>query len=412
MRLVEFLVGATAEGWSEFRTHRARVLMSLIGVAIAVLALTGVTAVGQVAQQSVTESLERQSGRPALLSIQPPYNPADGSINPATADAQEAAVVSAMKRYGIRYWSRTGYGTVNIALPAGPAMMSLQVVDVEWATMRRQRVAQGSWFRPSDADRLAPAIVIDTESWKMLGSPELATHPTVRITGPVATTAVVIGVVPGGSRDSFQGFMLPDPYQATQTPDSLQQFGSPTAYEAWVPPSRWKALRDRLASDLSRAAGDGAQVDVSRQDYAAGGGPDPLLLLKIVVGGAAGLLLLLAALGLVTISMVTVQGRVREIGIRRSFGATAGRVFFGVMMESVVATAAAGVVGVILAVLALKNPWVTDFLTTNAGLLDVPAFPFAAALTGLLISVGVGALAGLLPAIVAVRVKPIDAIRY
>jgi len=105
-----------------------------------------------------------------------------------------------------------------------------------------------------------------------------------------------------------------------------------------------------------------------------------------------------------------VRHRIREIGIRRSFGATAGRVFFAVMMESVVATVVAGVVGVALAVLIVKNPWVTSFVAS--GVEDVPAFPIEAALIGLASATAVGALAGLLPALVAVRVKVIDAIRY
>ena len=53
------------------------------------------------------------------------------------------------------------------------------------------------------------------------------------------------------------------------------------------------------------------------------------------------LILLLGALGLVNIAMVTVRGRIREIGVRRSFGATAARVFVAVMLESVVATVVA-----------------------------------------------------------------------
>lgn len=123
------------------------------------------------------------------------------------------------------------------------------------------------------------------------------------------------------------------------------------------------------------------------------------------------MILLLGALGLLNISFVTVRGRIREIGIRRSFGATAGRVLFGVMMESVVATLAAGAVGVAVAILLLKNPITTNFIVAQ-GLQDVPPFPLSAALIGLAASAGVGALAGLLPALVAVRVKPIDAIRY
>ncbi len=42
----------------------------------------------------------------------------------------------------------------------------------------------------------------------------------------------------------------------------------------------------------------------------------------------------------------------------------------------------------------------------------MPAFPIEAALIGLASATAVGALAGLLPALVAVRVKVIDAIRY
>ena len=43
---------------------------------------------------------------------------------------------------------------------------------------------------------------------------------------------------------------------------------------------------------------------------------------------------------------------------------------------------------------------------------DFPPFPAEAALLGMVAATAVGALAGLLPALVAVRVKVIDAIRY
>lgn len=43
---------------------------------------------------------------------------------------------------------------------------------------------------------------------------------------------------------------------------------------------------------------------------------------------------------------------------------------------------------------------------------DVPPFPLDAAFLGLAVSVGVGALAGVLPALLAARVKIVDAIRF
>jgi putative ABC transport system permease protein len=159
-----------------------------------------------------------------------------------------------------------------------------------------------------------------------------------------------------------------------------------------------------------RAELPGLQVDAHRDDYMAWGGEDPIGPIKWVIIGIAGIILLLGALSLLNIALVTIKQRIREIGIRRSFGATTGRVFFSVMMESVVATVVAGVIGVLLAVAAVKNPLVEKYVLQ--GIDDVPPFPLSAAFLGLAVALAVGTLAGILPAMIAARVKIIDAIRF
>jgi putative ABC transport system permease protein len=189
----------------------------------------------------------------------------------------------------------------------------------------------------------------------------------------------------------------------------MQMWGPPL-YEAWVPPELSDQLSELLRADIAGSLGEGWQTDVSRNDYLSWGGDyDPLLPVKLMVGGVAGLVLLLGALGLLTISLVTVRYRIREIGIRRSFGATGGRVFFAVMMESVVATFVAGGVGVLAAVLLSRLDIVREYLLQGAQ--DTPPFPWEAVVVGLVASTVVGALAGLMPALIATRVKVIDAIR-
>lgn len=400
------IVGAFSEAWAELRIHKTRVLLSLIGVAVAVTAITSVVGLGAIAQQATTESYERNSGRPASVFISA-YNPASGEQ--PDADTMTVPFDTAVERYSVNWSTRTARAQVPVQFVDGVTQIDATIVDPDYGTMHRVKLKHGSWFVDSDAGRLAPALIVNEVVWNRMGSPDLASHPIVRLDGRNPVTAVIIGVTPSASFETFpMMFMLTDAYSQLATPE--QRATAYTQFEMWVPPEISDRLAPLIKRDIAGALGEGWMVDVSRQDYLAFGGDDPLLPLKLLVGGVAILVLLLGALGLVNISLVTVRQRIREIGIRRSFGATAGRVFFAVMMESVVATVAAGVIGVFLAVLIVTSPMVTDLI--GQGITDVPAFPIEAALIGLGAATLVGSLAGLLPAIVAVRVKVIDAIRF
>jgi len=407
-RLWNGLVGALAEAWGELRVHRARVLLSLLGVVVAVAALTGVVAAGAIATQASTESLERASGRPATLYVSA-YNPETGEM--PKPEVLTAAFQDTMKRYDVRYTSRVLWGGFAVQFPDGVLDVQAIGVDAPYASMHRIRMVAGSWFRPRDVDRLAPAVVISDEVWQHLGRPALSTHPTIRIVKPAGSVdAVVIGVSPAQSTDgSYQSvYVLADDFGKLVWQDP--QYPTIPNYEAWVPLGIADELMSRIQRDIAGALGTDWIVDVNRQDYLAYQIEDPLATLRIIVTGIALLVLLLGALGLVNIALVTVKGRIREIGIRRAFGATAGRVFLAVMLESVVATFVAGVIGVLLAIVLIQNPISADLIAQ--GVQDVPPFPVEAALLGLGAATLVGAIAGLLPALVAVRVKVIEAIRY
>ena len=152
----------------------------------------------------------------------------------------------------------------------------------------------------------------------------------------------------------------------------------------WVPADQADAIGETIARDL-QASAPGWQVDTFDNRYNSGGLDRATKWVGIGIGGFA---LLLGGLGLVNIALVTVRYRIREIGIRRSFGATSGRVFFGVLLESVVATVVAGLVGVVLAVAIIKNIPVERVF--GGGIQDMPPFPFSAALVGMAAAVAVG----------------------
>ncbi len=402
-------VGAVVEAWDEVRIHRTRVLLSLVGVGVAVCALTTVVGLGAIAQQAQIEQLERGSGRPASLVMGVPFNPITGTQG--DVGTFESALSTAVDRYSITYSGSVVWMPMTIQFRDGVSIAeSAQGVDVDYGVMHRVQVSEGRWFVEQDESRLAPALVVNDAFWQRLGYPDLQTHPTVTLIGDSDVTAVIVGVTPAPAyQEGPRLFMLNSAARSVVSATVLAE--SYPQYELWVPPELAPELTELLRRDVSAAFGDGWVVDINRQDYLAWeGGGDPLGPIRMVLAGISVLILLLGALGLVNISLVTVRQRIREIGVRRSFGATASRVFFAVMMESVVATVVAGFVGVVIAVAIVKNPWVLSMVAS--GLNDVPPFPVEAAVIGIGAATLVGALAGLLPALVAVRVKVIDAIRY
>jgi putative ABC transport system permease protein len=395
------LAAAIVEAWQELRIHRLRVLLSLIGVGVAVCALTSAVAVSSIAKQALVEQAEREGGRPTTYGI---FAFSESGEPPPPAQTRRV-FDETMRDFGVTYHSAIGESEAIAVLPKGPRRVTLRAVDVPYADLRRMVPLQGRWLSKEDAQNLSPAVVVDARMLKALGLGPDSLPATVTFRGETAITATIIGQV---RKDEQSGgptaYILFDAYD--------RWFGAnqqmyDVNFQMWVPPKGAKALSKAVRTEL-RSELPGMQVDVGRQDYSDRG--ESFKTFKYVVGGISALILLLGAMSLLNIALVTIKQRVREIGIRRSFGATTSRVFFSVMMESVVATFVAGLVGVIGAVGIVNSPLIADHVITNVT--DIPPFPMSAALLGLVVSLAVGSLAGLLPALIAVRVKIIDAIRF
>ncbi|WP_426311164.1 ABC transporter permease [Cellulosimicrobium sp. E-16] len=400
------IVGAVLEAWDELRVHKVRVLLALVGVAVAVCAITAISAAGEMLRQVSAEQNDRWNGRAATLQVSAWPTGEGGSVMPAPEE-YERVFDEVVERYAIGYSSMLRDAPAPVRFPDGTREVYTTGVEADWATMHRFEVTSGRWFTDADSDRLAPALVVNQAFLDALGGVTVAEHPTVTIGGDNPVVATVVGAFPDDwPQAEPQAYVLVDAQSAWVTPETLEMTGPPRL-ELWVPDDLADGLVEAIQRDVAGAL-SGTQADVYRSDSAGYAVVDGAI--RWVVLGVSVIALLLGGLGLVNIALVTVRYRIREIGIRRSFGASSGRVFFSVMMESVVATTVAGVLGVTVAVVALHNVPLDALM--GSAVQDAPGFPFSAAVTGMLAAVGIGALAGLLPALVAVRVKVIDAIRY
>ena len=110
--------------------------------------------------------------------------------------------------------------------------------------------------------------------------------------------------------------------------------------------------------------------------------------------------------------IIIVNERTREIGVRKALGATPASVVGMILQESIFITLFAGYVGLVLGVLLLEG--LNQLLIGLGGDLQLfsrPEIDLRVALSALAVLVLAGALAGLMPAIRAARVKPAEALR-
>ena len=400
------IAGALADAWSELRHHKLRVLLSLIGIAVSVAALTAVIALADLQRQFQSEQSDRYGGRVATISISATRD--DGA--PVDADTLDARFARVAERYGFEHTSRVADGVMlPVQAPDGVRQTSARLMDPAYSVIHRTPIKDGRWFTDADLELLAPPVVVTEALWDSLGSPELSTNPVLTLTGELAGVYPIIGVEPrsGPWDEEHRVSMLYDGYRERVDAMPAEAYLS---REVWVPPAQVDEIGPVLAMDLRAGLADGVTISVNRMDWAAQpGAADSAMVFEMVTSAIAGLVLLLGGLSLVNIQLVAMRQRIREIGVRRSFGATGSRVFTTVLLESVVATAVAGVIGIAIVVAIMRTPLLLDMFP---GLQDVPPFPLRAAVTGLVAAVAIGALAGLIPALVAVRVKVIDTLRF
>lgn len=123
-----------------------------------------------------------------------------------------------------------------------------------------------------------------------------------------------------------------------------------------------------------------------------------------------GILTLFAGIiGVSNIMLVIVKERTKEIGVRKALGATPWNIVSQIMLESLFLSAIAGFVGVIFGVWLLEG--VSMAVEGSDGAFRNPGVNFNVLFSALMVLIFCGMLAGLLPAIRAVRIKPVEALR-
>ena len=310
-------------------------------------------------------------------------------------------------------------------LSYGTAYSTVRVlgVEAEYQQILRKHIEAGRFLNARDDAERTKVCVLDKRTIEELGNQDLL-GKYIHI-GDVPF--LVVGICANGDRWEGASAHIPlstcmaifatdkhiNKMVMTTIGADLRQQKASARQKPWErPPSPFEQKLRDLLSPLMQfdPADDGALWVWSQAERMeqTGGVMKAIRLFVLIIGICT---LISGAVGVSNIMLVSVRERTKEFGIRKAIGAPPRVILFTVVGESVLITALFGYIGMFvgIGIMELINsilPPGGDFPFRNPTV-DIPAVSIA---TFILIVVGV--VAGAIPAVRAMRIKPIEALNY
>ncbi|MFE9855210.1 ABC transporter permease [Streptomyces sp. NPDC005780] len=377
-------------GGTGLRTRPLRVFLSALGIAIGVAAMVAVVGISSSGRAEVDRKLDRLGTN--MLRVAPGQSP-DGET---TSLPREAAAM--IRRIGpVRQVAATGEIKAaavyrNDRIPVGhTGSIRVAAADPELPAAIGATVGTGRWL--DEATQEYPAVVLGAQAARRLD----AYTPGTRL-WLGGTWFSLVGVLrPAPLAPEIDGSALVG-RQAART--YLHFDGHPSTVYVRARDDRVGAVRGVLAATANPQKP--GSVLVSRPSDALAAREATASALTGLLLGLGGVALLVGGVGIGNTMVISVLERRPEIGLRRALGATSGQIRGQFVSESLLLSALGGLGGTVLgtaitAGYAYVRHWPT-------------AVPMWAAAAGMTVTLVIGAIAGLYPAVRAGRLAPTQAL--
>ena len=389
--------------------YRLRTILMMLGVLVGIAALAVVSSIGEATKRETTNRFKnmlgtfdtimvrpgggRSRGMPTLVNVPPTLRFEDANAVARLPEIKTVAEMQSAFDIDIKYRDKA----------TAPAVLG---VSPTWLTLRSDEVGDGAFFSEEQNASLARVAVIGTDVRAALFPDEDPLGKTIRIAD---VPFQVIGALKsrgagpaGGSLDNVILIPVNTASRRLFNRDYLTmliaQLNDPTQSDAATNKvSRLLRERHRIqppALDdftITNPAATMARVTEASSTLAK------------VLNGVAVMSLLIGGIVIMSLMSIAVSERRREIGVRRSVGASRGDIIFQFLLEAACVAFLGGLAGVAIGLGGM------EFAARIAHMAAVIVWqPFALAI---LLSILIGLLFGTYPAWRASRIDPVQALR-
>ena len=416
------------------RGNKLRAALTILGVVIGITAIVGMTSLIRGFDESLRDSI-RQLGPNTLfvakfsgLSVAAGKEFKDLLKRPVLTVADAMAVErEALSAGSVDVWlGAWGLPARERAYYKAEKTRDLSVIGVSenYAIVNALKLTSGRFFTESEVAHRRNVVVLGDTPHKALFPQIDPIGKSIRVGSQQFEVVGVVGPRPSpGGLGSGQDDFLVIPYTTFQKQFGWRRSGRmringtmtdagamQSAMIAVVP--REDATRDDLMKEVEgiMRVRHGLKLDQANDfDIIT---QDAALKMWDQISGAtfigliviSSIALMVGGIGVMAIMMISVTERTREIGVRKALGARRREILWQFLLEAVFLTSVGGVLGILLgAGIGMTVHWTTGFPVS------LPWWSFA---LGFGFSGGVGVFFGLVPAIRAARLDPIEALRY
>lgn len=369
--------------------NKFRSFLTMLGLVIGVSSVIILTGITEGSNQDINTSLEGLGADIVEVQV---YSSSDETlnyedINDLKVSAAKDMVAVSQSRSSVRNESATG---------------NYQIIGTEPNYMDIQQLSLSSGRNISDLDveNASNVAVIGADAASALFSMENPVGQKVLIN---STYYTVIGVLADGdSSTSNTGSSVIIPISSSKKTSGSDEISS-LYFQSWNSNERsLTQLQNNVESNLGKIISTD-NFEIVTQDSSSQTISEVSSTMELMISVIGAVALVVSGIGVMNIMLVSVSERTREIGVRKAIGATNLNIMGQFLIEAVVLSTTGGLIGFGFSILAKQ---ILEILNITY-VIDMNAVWLSLAFSSL-----VGIVFGIIPAIRASQLKPVDALKY